>query len=429
MAEITHFVKTDFTHRVNTDTSAVEESNYTITYENLTGAGFAAGDDVIIIVGVVHGTGHANVNMHFQVGFGTTYAGRTDDASSYQGMEGVTTTASTGQQYLWFDRRTLVDGEDIYFSRWSGNGSFEARSDGFFCIVLGLDDLTANDFGYADNTPSGDAPTSYDTSGASFSTPAAGDWLIFTCGHWLIDSTSADAFMAISAGGTDYSEYQMEGEDSADEWCFGTMAYRASLGSGQTVQARYRTDSASHDCDRTAVFGLRLDAFEDHDGAHNTSTITHSVLNTYQEFAGFGSYVKSSTGNLIAIGLPIHTINTLAVQFPYGQIQLAGSDWPSSNDQEERNGANGAEDQRGNVVFGYASVSSGTHDWDFDIAESNSVSPTFNCDEQIAAVFSLELGGAGPAVQQFLLRPPRLDGVGHGGIFPGNILHKLKYSV
>jgi hypothetical protein len=322
MTELVHFVKQDNTERSSVSTSAAEVSNYTVAWSDLTTAGFAASDDVVMLVCIKNRNDGANNNTSFQVGLGTTYAGRVDVADSKNIQEPISNTTDRGHQYLWMDRRTLVVNENIYFSLWTDAGT--AYADEFFLAVFkigGTSGLGTNDFGYAEATHSGNAASTYGTGGASFSTPASGDWFLIAMSRWLIDSTSSDWLMAISAGGSDYSEIQSEGEDLANEICSGTLAYRAGLGSSQTCRVRYRTDDGTtHDCDATKIFGIRLDAFQDHWGAHTTNTITHTMTGTYQEFAGNGSYSKGTTGNVLAMALPIHTFNETAKR-PRGRIQ------------------------------------------------------------------------------------------------------------
>lgn len=398
MANLTHFVKAIDSY-TSTSVSAEEHVAATVAWSDLTGAGFAASDDVLVFVTVKLCNSGVNNNTSFQIGFGTTYAGRSSIADSLARNEPVQAAATNiaGFNSIWFDRRTLTVNENIYFSKWTTAGTATYKN--FKVFIIKLADLSANDFGYADATHSGNAASTYGTGGASFSTPAAGDWLIFCCTHWLIDSTTADLFVAISAGGSDYSEIQLEGEDTADEYTTGTIAYRAALGSGQTVRARYRTDDgASHDCDRTAVFGIRLDAFEDHWGAHTTDTLTIDETNWGATFATNASYSKTSTGPFIAFGWPIcSTVGV--VNNPSGRISLDGGTnyWPTEIYNRNSCNDNGAAMQIAPVLLSYeASVANGSKNVLFALVEEWDANPTYNCDEQISAIFSLTLASSGP---------------------------------
>ena len=400
MPSIKHFYKADNILR-GPASSLAELTDYTIAWSDLTTAGLAAGDDVLILVAVKVWASNAATNTFFTVGFGTTFAGRVEEANSVSRSEPVATSA--GDQYLWFDRRTLVTNENIYF-RSENVGGASCRYQNFRCLIVKLGDLTANDFVYAEAGHSGDAPTAYDTSGAGASIPQTGDWLLVACSRWLVDSVTADMLLAINDGSADISEVRTEGEDVDDQRVFGTWAYKAALASGTTVRARYRADTAaSQDAATTKIFGLRLGAFEDHAGLQTADTITHSVLDTYQEFAGFGSYSLTTTGPFLVIGWPIHDYNTAstpeATKRPYGRIQIGGSDWPAVDNDRVSIGDNGANAIIAPLVMGYnASQSAATLDIDLDCAEDADIAPTYACDVQVAVAFSLTLAAPTPII-------------------------------
>lgn len=396
MAAVTHFSKVHAgTLTYNYDV-ATEITEYTISWSNLTTAGFANGDEVLILVANKPCLSSQAGSVIFDVGIGSTFAGRSVDSTSAYRVENPASTTNS-LQYLWTRKKTLATNDNIYFSG-TRSSAANARFKEFVCLILKLSDLGSTNYGYAETTPSGDAPASYDTSGASFTTGAAGDWLLFCTTHWQIDDINDDLYVAISAGGADYSEISSEGESLSDYYTTGTIAYRASLGSGATVRARFKSDGTPHDCEYTSVFGLRLNAFEDHWGAHTTNTVTHSVLDTYSEFAGNGSYGLTTTGPFIVLGMPIHTTNE-GTKIPYGRIQIANSDWPAASANRVGVQDNGAAQKIGPFLYGYAaSQSSGTLDIDLDVAEDADITPNYSCDQQIAAAFSLTLAASGATV-------------------------------
>jgi len=401
MAILTHYYKPRVAQQTTTSTTLVELTAYTIAWSDLTTAGFAAGDDVFIQVAVKVGGSGAGTSYRFIVGFGTTYAGRTDDDTSNNMSEPSVTTLA-GHQYTWIDKRTLVTNENIYFSAMIESAN-TASYDEFSVLILKLTGLNTNDWGYAEATHT-TAPAAYDTTGASFTTGAAGDWFIVANGKWIINNTSGDMFTAISAGGVDYSEHILEGESNNDEYNVGTFAYRAGLGSGQTVQTRYHRDAVTtvHAFTRSAIFGLRLDIFENHAGAHTTNTTSFgTVIDTYTEMAGFPAFSLTTTGPVFSLCWPL--FNPVGItDRVYGRIQLANSDWPAANSNRFGACDNGSTTMRyAPLLDGYASSqSSGTLDFDYDIAEDTTAGAR-NCVEQVAAIFSLELAGA-PGVSSFL---------------------------
>lgn len=401
MANLTHYVKQvgnqgTATAYSTTSSTGAELTDFTVPWSDLTTAGFAAGDDVAVLVFCSLGANTTSNGGAFQVGFGSTWAGRSDAADSYARVEPPATSAP-GIQYRWLDRRTLVNNENIYFTGWFPGGGQTAYYNYFRCVVLKLGDLTSSDFAYAEATHSGNAPSSFDTSGASISTPAAGDWLFFAVTRWLMDSsTNNNSFvMAINDGTSDIAQQDYEGEDANnDEACVGTMAYKASFGSGVTVRVRYLAN-AVHDCVRTAIFGLRLDAFEDHWGTRTTNTVTHSVAGTYSTFASNSSYSKSSTGPFITFGSAIQTFSAFDNR-PAAKTQIAGSDWPSTNATYalEMENYSGSGRKMGPTTIGYASsLSSGTKNITWITSEIFNVTGSPACTEQNVAAFSLTLAG------------------------------------
>lgn len=387
--QITHFVKTDNTARTATDTTAAENTNYTIAWSDLTAAGFVNGDDVLILVAVKHYGSDANANNLFSVGFGTTFAGRTEDTTGNQRAEPVGTNG--GDQYLWIDRKTLTANDNIYFKQQCTSGT--ATYNEFNCLILKLGDLTSNDFIYDEVTTSGDAATTYETDGATVTVPLTGNWLFIACARYLVDAIDDDyMFLAIHNGTTTIAEAKTDGEDTGDERVFGTMAYIAGATATTAIQAQYKvSNTTTHDLITTKIFGLRLGAFVSAAGSRNTTTLTHNVLDTYQEFEGFGTYNHPLTGPLLVLGWPMHTL-TAANQGPYGRIQIDGSDWPVANANRLNARDNGTVAQIAPLLFGYkATEAAGAKDIDLDTAEDQSVAASHTSVDHTAVAISLFL--------------------------------------
>ena len=133
--------------------------------------------------------------------------------------------------------------ENIYF-RGQVNGSTATYKE-FRCQILKLSQLSASDWFYAeaDHSAVGDAPTSYDNSGAAGTTAASGDWLVAAMARYLVDDTASSMYLAINDGTGDISEIRTQAADVADERVFGTLAAKAALGSGVTLRARYKQRS------------------------------------------------------------------------------------------------------------------------------------------------------------------------------------------
>lgn len=380
-----HFVKFDGTTR--TAAAAAELTAYTITWANLTTAGFVAGDNALIIVGVKQWGSSAAGSNTFAVGFGTTYAGRTEDTTSIQIAEAPGTAA--GEQYLWVKRRALVTNQNIYFRGQASTGT--ASYDEFVCFILNYDDIPTNDKLYAEATHSGNAPTTYGTAGAGVATPAAGDWWIVASSKWLVDGIAEDMFLAINDGTADVAEVSTESENATNERVIGTMAYRAGLGSGVTVRARYRETGATAppDINATSIFGLRLNTFADYWGWHANNTVTHTALDTFQSVGNQPTYVLNNTGPFVVFGWPIH-LTTEGTKRPYGRIQINNVDWLTATTNRSSIMDNGAAQRIAPLLFGYNPTQTAANIFvNLQAAEDSDINPSYASPEQIAVAFSL----------------------------------------
>ena len=393
MAALVHLSKTDTTLRTTTSTAFVELTNYTIPWSDLTTAGFANGDEVAIIIGLKTWNASVSASTLWFAAKGSAYSsGMTSYAGAFERAEPVGTDA--GNQILFATKQTLATNDNLYIG--GATTTSTGRFQEFQCLVLKLSQLSASDWLYAEAADSGAAPTSYDVGGAGAATAAAGDWLLFTTVSFSVDSTTTDMLVAIHDGAGDVAEIRTQAENASDFRMVGTMAYRASLGSGVTVRARYAAPSGDHDVTLSTIFGLRLDVFANRWGAHTTNTVTHSVVDTYTEFTGNGSFSLGATGPLVIMGWPIHNIAETTKR-PYGRIQIGGSDWPAANANRVSIADNGTASKIAPFLYGYsASQGSGTLDIDLDCAEDADVTPNPTCTVQVAVAFSLELAGAPP---------------------------------
>jgi len=403
MAEITHLVKALAAEQTATSATYVEATNYTIAWSSLTTAGFAAGDDVIFLVKAPLGGNNTNLVVGFKVGFGTTYAGRTDVADSEHLLEPKAGALNVKHEYVWMDRRTLVDMENVYFSIKS-DMTDQVEPQDFVCIVLKLDDLDANDFLYDEKTHSGDAPADYNTAGASVTTNALGDWWFIGSARWKIDSTGASFFTAIQVDGADLMETQREGEDldTPEALHPGVSAYSAGLASSKVARVRFKVQTANtNDVLRTAIFGLRLDAFVDHDGFQTTTAYTLSAIDTPVDFTtGLGSFGASQTGDFM---MWAQTVQDIAEQTrrTYGRIQVDGADWPSTFDRVAVPAFDDT-DKTSLHLCNIGSITSGTVDVDFDVVEDIDVTPNYNSSPQMGIVFSMELAAVGDIIPEIM---------------------------
>ena len=422
MGNLVHYGLADVAQRTSTSASKVEVTQYTVTESTLTTAGFKAGDEVLVMVRLAVNGSNANAVFGCSVGRGSTYAGRTDFTDSNCAIETQSTTAARGHHYAWFKKYTLVAGENWYTSIIS-DGAQTARLGDFSIIFLHLGNLNPDDWRYAEATHSGNAPTAYDTSGATVTLPLpypSSDWLILSNVHWLIDDVTSDHYHALSENGADVCEMHWEGEDIAEERSTLVSAYVAGVNTARVERTRYRTDTAaSHDVDRTAVFALRLDAFVDRSGVQSATSITHTVIDTYQECAGVPAHPITTTGDHMVFALSLPGYNE-ATKNQRMKIQKSNVDWPATG-FGDLHGAmpHGAADAIPNVLFAIASVTAGTFDLDLDITEDVDVTPNYSAAYHTLVAISMALAPTPPPLRQ---TQSVLDGVTGGLSVGGNLL-------
>jgi hypothetical protein len=404
MAALERYTERDEALRSSTSTTQAEVSPYYISHADLTGAGFAVGDELLLLILGKHQGSTANNEPMFQVGRGTgSYAARTDWPESLQRRQtAVASTSNNGpgsMPYHWMKKHTLAASEQLFFSLWtSANNGYH---DNHSVIILNLSSLDSAFWEYAETAPSGDAPTSL-TDGAQV-TLGIGNWLILACTHWLSDSTSADAVMAIGDGTTDFEEVKTDADSTSEEYVLMTAHYEAIASGTKTFSARYRSDSANtHDCNYTAIFALDLNAFDDWSHADLSSSVDPSGT-TYVESGSIAAHPATVTGDHMIIGWQRPVSYATSNNRPGARLQVANSDWPIASLWAGGYCDNSSQTRHSMLCAGIASLTAGTHLIDYDVNENGTaVDTAFNAGHLIA--FSMELAGAAPEK-----RPPPLQ--------------------
>lgn len=392
MAELVHYFKTYLTARTTAATSATEEANYTISWANLTGAGFANGDKVVIIAMARFRNSSTNNYTRADIRVGSTFAGAATLPGTLSDRECGAT--SRNSPYFIVDEYTLATDDNIYFAKWVSAGT--ATYDDFAILVLNADDLTASNYVYAETTPSGNASASM-TAGATLTSLPAGEWLILAMTRWQDDSATEDAIMEIYDGSASYATARMEGENTANVMNLGTGMY-LNLGSPANVSVRYATsDGASHDCDYTKIVAINLAAFESAWGSYNSGTTSPAATDTWYEYQGNGTFALATTGNVFAFGFYTNRVGT-GVGSTKNRIQVDTADWPDGNWCDVSGSDNGSDTalRTPGFTMRYGSLSNATYDFDFDYFEDSAVGNTTDViGERSAVIFSLNLADAG----------------------------------
>ena len=181
MANITNLQKPDAAERTTTSASLVEITQRTIAWAALTTAGFAASDDVFIILTFGLDSNSSTNRAICNFGHGTTFAGRTDFFPVSPEVEAQDVDALVGGRHLgWVIDHTLVVNELFYFSLAIPAAS-TARSANFNVTIIKKGDLAAGDWRYSQVANAIALDGTYATGrDAQITLPAAGgdDWLI-----------------------------------------------------------------------------------------------------------------------------------------------------------------------------------------------------------------------------------------------------------
>ena len=263
-----------------------EIAAYTVAWADLTGAGFVAGDDVMIFVRCFlgqHSLGASYIPIN-TVSHGPNFAGRSDFSDSLVSISSNTTSSTRLNQWVQIHRHTLIDGEGLFIGRANGAFNYTQYNSKFCMIVMGLDDLVeGTDFLFDEVAHVGNAPAAYNASGAEVTIPADGDdWFVIASVAWAQDDGTTETFSAINSGGVTVAEIRRIAKSQYENRYETPIHYLPAVGISTDVQVLYRSPSVVHDCRRTRILALRLDAFRDHQGVKSTTALTHSAKSTPQ---------------------------------------------------------------------------------------------------------------------------------------------------
>jgi len=412
MTALTTYNKTDVTQRTTTSTSAAEVTQYTVAWSDLTTAGFANGDDVIVLVRWSVGGASTTTNSLSDFRIGSTFAGATVQSSNR--TEPDSSNAGRGaREFVWLDRITLATNDNFYIAL-SSAAAGTARADNFSILVLKLDDLAAGDFRYAEDTSSGDAPDyGSEADGASVTLPSGGgdDWLVIATADWLVDSVTDAMRQQLSLGGTVAMINQWEGEDLAETWSIGSVGYLAAASASAVCKLQYAAEGGNtHDYTRSAIFALRMDAFEAHIGSQDGTDVNLPTTADVFVETNTVDLVLSATRDVVYFAQSMFQVNHVQTS-PYSRVQENNTDIIAWTDLGS--GLRGTTDIVPQTRFAVASMTSGTKTIDEDSATdfANALFPVA-VDHALVA-FTTELAAAGGGrVMSSLAGPGGLAGAG-----------------
>jgi len=395
MVDITNYHNSD--PAVRSRTTIVEETNYTITWANLTGAGFAGDDEIVIIYQqwLSDNTTTSEATSEFKIG--TTYGTATTKITNTVTGED-TTVGISGRNVGGLWKHTLETNEQLFWSLGSdvGNG----WSSNFSVIILKLGDLAADDYRWnEDATLTGDAPAT-PTAGATVTLPPGGgdDWLHIGCTDWLIDALTNPSNSRLQDDSGALNAIKFEGRSIDEQFSVISIGYTAAAAASEVVTTDY-WDAGTNDAERAAIFSLRLEAFADHIGAQDQSG-THSltVLDTAVEVET-ADLVLGTTGDVFFFAQAIADVS-LATHVPYCRLTIDSTEAITDLSNDGYRAAD-TTDELPVQAIGRSSVTSGTKTYDLDCYEGNDVGTANTIDRSTLVAFSAALAG-GTSIPVFM---------------------------
>jgi hypothetical protein len=259
-----------------TATQNTEQTNSTAVWGDVSGAqlsGFTTGHEYLILVQAVRRNTGSSDSAVLRLVHGST---PTEFAGSEDFYEGPA--AAFGATYFYFTVWTAVSGETVDLQLRRAGGQ-TAAVDEIRMVALDLDDLASTDWYYDEDTTSTELPngwTSSNNAAVTFTPGASGDWLVLTGARLDLAAESANTgqfrsrIVRSGEASSSLPDCQREGENSDGVERITQSPFRVfalTAASNTFTQESGKNVAATTGVDRTrsAVFALRLAAFEDAD--------------------------------------------------------------------------------------------------------------------------------------------------------------------
>jgi hypothetical protein len=222
--------------------------------------------------------------------------------------------------------------------------------------------------------------------------PAAGgdDWLHIGCTDWLIDDVANPSNSRLADDSGALNAIKFEGRDVAEQFSVISIGYTAAAANSEVIDVDY-WDAGTNDCERAAIFSLRLQAFADHIGSHDQSgTHSLSALDT-PVTVETADLVLATTGDVFFFAQAIADVS-LATHVPYCRLTIDATEAITDLSREGYRAAD-VTDELPVQAIGRSSVTSGTRTYDLDCYEDNDVATANTIDRSTLVVFSAALAG------------------------------------
>jgi hypothetical protein len=320
--------------------------------------------------------------------------------NSEQRAESRRNGGSSGVHYGFIDKLTTAASPNDYEIQMKSDGSESSNVTGSWLTMIKLDDLTTDQWKYAEvDTDDTSISTSTET-GASV-TLGSGDWLIFAFTRWDMNSNSDAVEFQIDVDGNNKAFTRYEARDTTEVSCMMTMtAYTAA--SSVTASVEYSSEGTNPGLLNSRIFAIDMNAFQDHafkqkaKGVSTTSIDNHDTNYTVDTLTH-----TSNTGSARDWAIFSHLTWDVASSqarmmnaIDQGGTQIIGETNASTASAPEQGQHDGA-DECALLLFGELASHAHNTDIDLDLVVMDNDSPgNGGIDENTIAAFTWELAGS-----------------------------------
>ena len=389
-------------------TSATDQTNATTTWTTptgfeITGAALDANSTYLLLVSAIISGNLTTVDLYEFRTFDAKAAGQLGE--SYARLKPRIADARSGYPYLFMTQVTTdasPTGDDYEFQFRVNTGTDTAQIADFYMLAIKTDDITASDFKYNDHTTDINDPVTW-TDGASVTLgDGSSNWLVISTMKCVPDLATADSCMGrLSVDAVTRNGIRDEHIDLDENFVMGWASYLAAPASSIVVKNQVQSFSGNWDITNNTIFALRLDAFEDHNGVWDTTSVPITGFDTdFITATSAFTTVTVATENWLWLGDQHYSVGTGGEQMSYRLNDSTRGLIAGSTNTEYVENRDNAADQR-HVFWGEdASVANSTaYDVDHIVQENTGVTPQPVVDETVVVAFTWELAtGGGGAV-------------------------------
>lgn len=393
MAEIGHAIVE--TNSIDTTTSTSFTHVGSAGEHEIQGSSLDGSSEYIILAHALHGGSSTSNN---EIYMNITENGVGALGNSEQRAESRRNGGSSGVHYGFLDKVTTASTPNDYEIQMKSNGSDSSNVTGSWMCMIKLDDLTTDQWKYAEvDTDDTSISTSTET-GASV-TLGSGDWLIFAFTRWDMNSNADAVEFQIDIDGNNKAFTRYEARDTTEVSCMMTMtAYTAA--SSVTASVEYSSEGTAPDLLNSRIFAIDMNAFQDHafkqkaKGVSETSIAAHDTNFTVDTLSHTSSTGGSARDWAVFSHLTWDAGSTQARMMnaiDQGGTQIIGETNASAASAPEQGQHDGA-DECSLMLFGQELSHAHNTDLDLDLVVMDNDSPgNGSIDENTIAAFTWEL--------------------------------------